>query len=133
MYTRSPSAVSSAKGKFVQPNTPFDSGVSATHTEASDDAELCLAEYCARQFAGSVVLYAIGVHLTSGCAVIFRRDSGDSFPPSFSLWHIRSGASELQTVTPFSTSVAFQTIKRVSHVVVTDAAGTHRVPVEQSN
>ncbi len=113
-------------------NKRSDDAVSTVQSDTSG-AELCQAEYCARQFAGSVVLYAMGVHPSSGCVVFFKRDSGGAFPPGFSLWHIRSGASEVQAVTPFSTSVTFQTIRRVSDVIVTDATGSHRVPVEQSN
>lgn len=116
----------------MESNKPIDSSSSTVQPDASG-AELCEAEYCARQFAGSVVLYAMGVHPSAGCVVFFKRESGSAFPPCFSLWHIRSGASELQAVTPFSTSVTFQTIRRVSDVIVTDAAGSHRVTVEQSN
>ena len=105
-------------------------------TLAGDDpsgAELCLANYCARQVAGCVVLYANGIHQSSGCVVFFRRDPGAAFPPHFSLWHVHSGASELHAVTPFSVSVSFQTMKQVPSVLVTDATGRHLVTVEEKS
>ena len=98
--------------------------------DAPSGAELCRASYTARQVAGCVVLYATGVHKSSDHVVFFQRDPGEGFPPRFSLWHVRSGAAEVMTTTPFATTVSFQTIKQVSEVVVTDAAGRHAVAVQ---
>lgn len=97
--------------------------------EPPSGAELCLASYSARQVAGCVVLYATGVHRSSDHMVFFRREPGNAFPPRFSLWHIRSGAVDVLATTPFAATVSFQTMKQVSEVLVTDAAGPHPVPV----
>ncbi len=92
-----------------------------------------VATYSARQIAGCVVVYAVGVHQSSGHTVFFRRDPGEQFPPQFSLWHAHSGVPEIHTVTPFAASVSFQTMKEVRSLVVSDAAGTHVVPVEEES
>lgn len=96
-------------------------------------AELCMATYCARQIAGCVVLYALGVHHSSGRVVFLRRDPGEDFPPHFSLWHASSGAPEIHAVTPFAASASFQTMKEVRSVVVTDAAGPHVIAVDEES
>lgn len=107
-----------------------DREASASAVSDASGAELCVAHYQARQIAGCVVIYALGVHQSTGRLVFFQRDPGEHFPPQFSLWHIRSGAPEVHTVTPFSAATSFQTVKQVTSVLVTDAAGRHAVGVE---
>jgi hypothetical protein len=118
----------------AKPSAAEESSIGLCTSLSADEAgaELCRARYIAKQVAGHVVLFALGVHQTSGRVVFFRRDPASDFPPHFSLWHVRGGASPVHAVTPFATSVSFQTIKHVAEVLVTDSAGGHLVAVEEA-
>lgn len=96
------------------------------------DVALCAAHYVAEQVGGHVVLFALGVHSGSGGVVFFRRESGDEFPPRFSLWHIRHSPG-LQVLTPFSATMSFQTMRRVESIEVVDARGVQQVRVSDTS
>lgn len=94
--------------------------------------ELCAAAYRAQQTAGSLVLFAEGIHPTSGFHPFLFYETASSGPPIFSLWHVRPSGPVLQVATPFSVWSAFQTLRTVSRALVKDANGTHEISVDQA-
>jgi hypothetical protein len=93
--------------------------------------ELCAGTYRAQKVPGSVVIFADGVHPTTGFRTFWHRDTPDVFPPTFSLWHIRPDGVVLQVLTPFAVSTSFQTTQELARVRVHDVNGAHLVEVEQ--
>jgi hypothetical protein len=91
------------------------------------EPELCIGSYRVERALGTVFIFAFGVHRTSGHHVFLRRDPGDEFPPRFSLWHVHLEAPALHALTPFAACASFQTMHEVGAILITDAAGTHRV------
>ena|SRR5688572_29698074 len=93
--------------------------------------EACAASYRAQQVPGAVIIFAEGVHPTSGYKEFFQRSMIDVFPPQFSLWHVVPSGIVLQVITPFTEHTSFSASHKVDEVTVHDADGKHVVPVEQ--
>lgn len=93
--------------------------------------ELCAASYRAQQVPGAVLIFADGIHPTSGYTVFFELSPIDVFPPEFILWHVKPSGIVLPVITPFTEYTSFQTSNKVEVVTVHDADGKHKVPVEQ--
>lgn len=93
-------------------------------------SQLCVASYRVLRAFGNVVVFAIGMHRTSGFLTYLSRDPGDDFPPRFSLWHVQSNQPTLYALAPFAVSLTFQTTLDLSHVEIRDAAGIRREQVE---
>lgn len=91
----------------------------------------CAASYRAEQIPGAVLIFANGVHPTSGYAVFFEKLPIDVFPPEFSLWHVKPSGIVLDVITPFTKYTSFTTKQKIDTVVVHDANGKHEVNVEQ--
>lgn len=91
----------------------------------------CAASYRAEQVPGAVLIFAHGVHATSGYVVFFEKLPIDVFPPEFSLWHVTPSGIVLEVITPFTRYTSFKTTKKVDTVVIYDANGKHEVEVEQ--
>jgi hypothetical protein len=92
--------------------------------------ELCAGAYRAQQVSGSVILFADGVHPTSGFQAFLTFESPDLNRPRFALWHLRPTGPVLQVATPYGVTTSFQTAHAVDRVVVRDATGTHEVVVQ---
>ena len=92
---------------------------------------LCSAEYRAQQVPGAVLIFADGIHATSGYQVFFEQLPIEIFPPEFSLWHVAPSGIVLEVLTPFTTYTSFKSSGKIERVVVHDADGRHEVEVEQ--
>ena len=93
--------------------------------------EPCAAPYRAEQVPGAVLIFAHGVHPTSGYVVFFEKSPIDVFPPEFSFWHVKAAGIVLEVITPFTEYTSFKAKEKVEAVVVHDANGKHEVKVEQ--
>lgn len=93
--------------------------------------EPCAASYRAEQVPGAVLIFAHGVHPTSGYVVFFEKSPIDVFPPEFSLWHVKPSGIVLEVITPFTEYTSFKTKDEIVAVVVYDAHDKHEVKVEQ--
>ncbi|HYR74671.1 MAG TPA: hypothetical protein VEM96_02405 [Pyrinomonadaceae bacterium] len=91
----------------------------------------CAASYRAEQVPGAVLIFAHGVHATSGYVVFFEKSPIDVFPPEFSLWHVTPSGIVLDVITPFTEYTSFKTKEKVDKVTIYDANGKHEVEVEQ--
>lgn len=94
--------------------------------------ELCTGAYRARQMSGSLVVFAEGIHPTSGFHPFLFSETPSADPPIFSLWHVRPSGPVLQVATPFSVWSTFQTLRTVSLALVKDANGTHEIAVDRA-
>jgi hypothetical protein len=92
---------------------------------------LCSASYRAQQVPGAVLIFADGMHPTSGYQAFFEQSPIDVFPPEFILWHVAPSGIVLQVLTPFTVYTSFKTTGQVERVAVHDANGRHEVGVEQ--
>ena len=92
--------------------------------------DLCVGTYRVLRAFGNVVVFATGLHRTSGFLAYLVREPGDDFPPRFTLWHVRSDQPTLYIVTPFATSISFQTTRDLQHVEIRDATGLNLTAVE---
>jgi hypothetical protein len=92
---------------------------------------LCAATYRAQQVPGAVIIFADGIHVTSGYAVFFEQSPLDIFPPEFLLWHVKPSGIVLEVLTPFTVYTSFKTTGKIERVVVHDDDGRHEVEVEQ--
>jgi hypothetical protein len=92
--------------------------------------ELCAGAYRARQTAGSLVIFAEGIHPSSGFNTFLSCETASPDLPIFSLWHVPPSGPVMQVATPFSVWCAFQTLRTVSRALVKDTNGTHEIPVE---
>ena len=92
---------------------------------------LCAASYRAEQVPGAVLIFAHGIHSTSGYVVFFEQSPIDVFPPEFSLWHVKPSGVVLDVITPFTEYTSFIAKEKIDTVVVHDVNGKHEVPVEQ--
>jgi hypothetical protein len=91
----------------------------------------CAASYRAQQVPGAVLIFADGIHSTSGYVVFFEKLPIDIFPPQFSLWHVPPSGMVLEVVTPFSEYTSFPAKEQIDVVVIYDANGKYEVAVEQ--
>jgi hypothetical protein len=64
--------------------------------------ELCQGSYHAQQIPGAVVVFAEGVHPTSGYTAWLQQSPNPVHPPELELWHVRPTGIVLQVLTPFS-------------------------------
>lgn len=94
--------------------------------------ELCVGTYRVQQTSGSLVIFAEGIHPTSGFNPFLFCDTANADFPVFSLWHVRPSGPVLQVATPFSVWSAFQTLRTVSRALIRDANGTHEISVDQA-
>jgi hypothetical protein len=92
---------------------------------------LCAATYRAEQVPGMVLIFADGIHATSGYTVFFEQSPLDVFPPEYQLWHVKPSGIVLEVLTPFTVYTSFKTTGKIERVVVHDANGRHEVEVEQ--
>lgn len=92
---------------------------------------LCAASYRAQQVPGAVLIFADGMHPTSGYQAFFEQSPLDVFPPEFILWHIAPSGIVLEVLTPFTVYTSFKTTGKIERVAVHDANGRHEVEVEQ--
>jgi hypothetical protein len=93
--------------------------------------ELCAASYRAQQVPGAVLIFAEGIHPTSGYQVFFEQSLIDIFPPQFILWHVKPSGIVLDVLTPFFVYTSFKATDKIDAVIVHDANGKHEVKVEQ--
>ncbi|MEW6413263.1 MAG: hypothetical protein AB1483_12465 [Candidatus Zixiibacteriota bacterium] len=93
--------------------------------------EMCRATYHAQQIAGSLIIYANGVHHQTGYEVSFERVGVTILPPHFSFMHQASNSTVLNKITPFTHHVTVPMDKKVDKVVIYDAGGRHEVQVQQ--
>jgi hypothetical protein len=91
----------------------------------------CAASYRSEQVPGAVLIFAQGVHPTSGYVVFFERSPLTISPPQFSLWHVNPSGIVLEVITPFSKYTSFTAKEKIDTVVIYDANGKHEVAVEQ--
>ena len=94
--------------------------------------ELCEGTYRAEKLPGTVLVFAGGIHPTSGYQTFWAEDSPNRVPIQLSLWHVRPTGPVLQVITPFSVCTSFQTTHDVANVSIRDASGVHVVAVEQA-
>lgn len=92
---------------------------------------LCAASYRAQQVPGEVLIFADGIHATSGYEVFFELSPIDIFPPEFILWHVMPAGVVLEVLTPFTVYTRFKTTGKIERVAIHDANGRHEVEVEQ--
>jgi hypothetical protein len=97
---------------------------------AQPQSTLCAATYRVLRASGDVVVFAIGMHRTSGFLTYLLRDPEHIFPPRFSLWHVQSNQPPLHALTPFAVSISFQTTVDLSHVEIRDASGIRSERIE---
>ena len=95
--------------------------------------EPCTARYLAWQVPGLVAIAATGVHPTAGYEVFFEQSPLAVFPPQFRLLHVKPAGPVAQVITPFSAITTISTQQKIDRVVVSDASGSHGVPVEQAS
>jgi hypothetical protein len=98
--------------------------------DATPCLELCVGRYKAEHVLGNVLVYAFGVHATSGYHTLFSIDASEEECPTLSVWHIKLEGIALQVVTPFSISTSFQTVKTLKRVRLRDSNGVHEIDVE---
>jgi len=94
--------------------------------------ELCSGNYYAEQVPGSVIIHALGRHMTGGYHVFFEQSLITVFPPEFSLWHVKPQGLVTQVIRPFAVHTNFPATAGVAKVAVHDANGKHEVPVDQA-
>lgn len=95
-------------------------------------AALCNeARYSAVQREDTVVITATGHHPTSGWEAEFEQLPIRIFPPQYRLNCKRPSGIVAQVITPFKAETSFRSNGKVENVVVHDARGQHRVPVQQ--
>jgi hypothetical protein len=118
---------------------------SSTTTSASSDetsatavaekgpggSELGRASYSAVQTSEAVVIFAVGVHPTSGYTDFFEQSPIDIYPPEFIFRTIPPSGPVLQVLTPFAIWVMFGASAPVKTVTVHDADGPHTIDVQQ--
>lgn len=102
------------------------------NTNQPGSVELCAATYRATQVPGEVIIFAEGIHPTSGYKVFFELSPIDIFPPEFILWHVKPSGIVLPVLTPFMEYTSFKAADKIDAVFVHDANGRHKVPVEQA-
>ncbi len=95
--------------------------------------ELCAGTYRVQQTAGTLVVFAEGIHPTSGFSPFLCCETANADPPVFALWHVLPSGPVLQVATPFSVWSAFQTLRTVSCALIKDANGTHEILVDQAH
>ena len=100
-------------------------------TRTASNVEPCSAEYRAVEVPGSVTIFAVGTHHTTGYNVFFEQSPIDVFPPEFTLWHTKPAGAVLQVITPFTAHISFGESELIEKVIVHDASGRHEVAVEQ--
>ena len=97
-----------------------------------EKSDLCKnAQYRAEQISGKVIIYATGENPTAAYKVFFEQLPIRIYPPQFRLLCIKPDGPAAQVITPFKVMTSFQAQEPVSAVVVHDASGQHRIPVEQ--
>lgn len=107
-------------------------------TPAIPPFELCSAEYVVTLVPvpggpAKISILAHGVHPTSGYEVIFHKSPQEVYPPEFSLWHLKPAGTSLDVITPFAKFMSFEAHGKVNKVRITDATGSHDVPVTGVN
>lgn len=94
--------------------------------------ELCKnAKYSAKQADGKVTIVAKGENPTSGYKVAFEQLPIDIFPPQHRLVCVKPGGIVLQVITPFEVTTSFKSKAAIKQIIVHDANGQHKVPVQQ--
>jgi hypothetical protein len=99
-------------------------------TDHRPHVELCAGSYHACRLPGTVLVFAEGIHATSGFHTFWFHDAHDGTPAELSLWHLRPTGVVLQVVTPFSVATSFQTTADIRSVTVHDSEGSHLIRVE---
>jgi hypothetical protein len=95
--------------------------------------ELGRGKYQAKQFAGEVVITAIGEAPTPNYKVWLANGSERIFPPIVELWWMKPLGIQPQVLTPFSVHLTFDVGGvPISTIQVRDADGIHEIPVEQA-
>src|SRR3712207_3506238 len=95
-----------------------------------NNVALCAGTYRAEQVPGAVIIYAHGLHRTTGYQVFFEQSPIRIFPPQFVLWHVEPTTITAESITPFEAQVSFRASDTVERVTVHDADGAHEVAVE---
>ena len=94
-------------------------------------SELGRASYSALQTQEAVIIFAVGVHPTSGYSDFFEQSPIDIYPPEFIFRTIPPSGPVLQVLTPFAIWVMFGASAAVKTVTVHDADGPHTIEVQQ--
>lgn len=89
-----------------------------------------VAQYRAEQNLHDVIIHAEGEHRTTGWKVWFNMRPERIFPPQFEVLHEAPDGPSGDMITPFYIYTTFPSRQRIEEVVVHDAHGEHRVPVE---
>ena len=96
--------------------------------------ELCKsAKYRARQEDGKVTIYATGEHPTTAWKTRFEQLPIKIYPPQYRLVCVRPSGIVGTVITPFKASTSFDAKTGVKQVVVHDAKGQHKIPVEHDD
>lgn len=93
---------------------------------------LCAGTYHARRVPGTVLVFADGVHRSTGYHTFWVHDAPDRAPTDLSLWHICPTGPALQVLTPFSVCTSIQTLQDVRSVTVRDVSGVHVIQVVEA-
>ncbi|HEV7515728.1 MAG TPA: hypothetical protein VGR07_05455 [Thermoanaerobaculia bacterium] len=101
-------------------------------TPAPPQVELCRASYRAHQIGNELLLFASGVHPTTGFKEFFSVRSLAGPTAQFAFFCIKPGGIVLEVITPFQHNERFQVEGPIEGVEVVDADGTHLVKVERS-
>jgi hypothetical protein len=103
------------------------------NSERERAAELCeKVDYRAAQHDGKVTITATGEHPTAGWRVVFSELPIEIYPVQHRLVCIPPEGPSAQVITPFQMQVTFTAELPVKAVVVWDADGQHKIPVEQA-
>lgn len=105
--------------------------VEAMEKAGDAKAVLCSATYSAQQVPGAVIIFAAGVHPTPGYKTYFEELPITVFPPQHRLMHVKPKGMVAQVITPFMVETSFPAEDKIDEVIVHDANGEHKVPVEQ--
>jgi hypothetical protein len=100
--------------------------------DARPALELCAASYSAHKLPGTILVFAHGVHPTSGFRTLWAHDVAGRSPATLVLWHLRPTGPVLHVITPFSACTSVQTTEDLRSITVRDATGEREIPVEEA-
>jgi len=99
-------------------------------TPTTKQVELCRASYRAHQIGNELLLFASGVHPTTGFKEFFSVEDLNGTPPRFGFFCVKPGGIVLHVITPFQHNERIHLGRAVQTVQIEDADGKHDVEVE---
>ena len=90
------------------------------------------AVYAVSQTPGDVLVKAFGENPTAGYEVRLALSPEKIYPPQYLLYRKKPEGMAAEVITPFEICVSFKADRKIDFITITDAAGQHRVKVDQA-